>query len=156
MKYSFIILILLLAGSAVSAQEVVSSNGDSKSAGGIEVSWTIGEVLIETFISDATALTQGFHQTRLMVTAISDVLFPGLEIKVFPNPTPDIITIHFSEYIDGSKYWLFDMTGKLLENKLINSEDTEINMNRYASGQYILKLTNKSRQAIQTFQVVKY
>jgi hypothetical protein len=83
-------------------------------------------------------------------------LFPGLEIKVFPNPTPDIITIHFSEYIEGSRYWLYDLTGRVVENKLINSTDTEINMERYASGQYILKLTNKSRQTIQTFQVVKY
>jgi hypothetical protein len=156
MKYSVIILMLLLAGSVASAQEVVSGNGDFKTAAGVEVSWTIGETVIETLIGDANALTQGFHQTKLTVTAVSDVLFPGLEIKVFPNPTPDILTIHFSEYIEGSRYWLFDLRGKLLENKLINSSDTELNMKHYASGQYILKLTNKSRQAIQTFQVIKY
>lgn len=44
----------------------------------------------------------------------------------------------------------------MIENKLINSADTEIDLERYASGQYILKLTNKSQQAIQTFQVIKY
>ena len=156
MKYSVIILILFLAGSVVSAQHVVSSNGDSRSAAGVEVSWTVGEAVIETLISGSITLTQGFHQTEISVTAVSENLFPGLEIKVYPNPTPDIITIHFSEYIEGSRYWLYDLRGKLLENKLINSADTELNMKNYASGQYILKLTNKSRQAIQTFQVVKY
>lgn len=156
MKYSFIILILLFAGSVVSAQEVVSSNGDSKSAAGVEVSWTVGESVIETLISGSNTLTQGFHQTKLTITAISEVLLPGLEIKVYPNPTPDIITIHFSEYIENARYYLYDLRGKLLENKLIHSADTEINMDKFASGQYILKLATKSSQAIQTFQIVKY
>ena len=155
MKYSIIILILILAGSVASAQQVVSSNGDSKSAAGVEVSWTLGEAVIETLISGSNTLTQGFHQTKITITALSEILFPGLDIKVFPNPTPDIITIQFSEYVEGSRYSLFDFTGRLIENKLINSADTEINMEKYASGQYILKLTNKSKQPIQTFKVIK-
>jgi hypothetical protein len=156
MKYSIIILILFLAGSVVSAQQVVSSNGDSKSAAGVEVSWTVGEAVVETLVGSSNTLTQGFHQTKITVTALSELLFPGLEIKVYPNPTPEIITIHFSEYIESSSYFLFDLRGKLLENKLILSVDTEINMKNYASGQYILKLTNRSRQPIQTFKIIKY
>lgn len=156
MKSLIIILIFFLVGSMVSAQEVVSSNGDSKSAAGVEVSWTLGEAAIETLIGSSNTLTQGFHQTKLTVTAVGDILFPGLEIKVYPNPTPEIITIQFSEYIENAQYYLFDLTGKLLENKLINSADTEINMKRFASGQYILKLTDMSKQPIQTFQIVKY
>ena len=156
MKYSIIILMLFLAGSMVSAQEVVSSNGDSKSAAGVEVSWTVGEAVVATLIGGSNTLTQGFHQTKLTITAVSELFLPGIEIKVFPNPTQDFITIHFSEYIEDSKYSLYDFTGKLLENKLISSDDTEINMSKYASGQYILKLTNKSRQTIQTFKIIKY
>jgi hypothetical protein len=156
MKYSIIILTLFLAGSLVYAQEVVSSNGDSKSAAGVEVSWTVGEAVIETFMGGSITLTQGFQQSKLTVTAVSDLLIPGLEIKVYPNPTPDIITIHFSEYIENALYFLYDLRGKLLENQRINSAATEINMDKYASGQYILKLTNRSRQPIQTFKIVKY
>jgi hypothetical protein len=156
MKYSVIVLILFLAGSVVSAQQVVSSNGDSQSAAGVDVSWTVGEAVIETLVGGSTTLTQGFHQTKLTITAVSELLIPGLEIKVFPNPTQDFITIHISEYIEGSTYFLYDFTGRLLENKLILSADTEINLHKYASGQYILKLASKSRQPIQTFQIVKY
>ena len=156
MKSLIIIVILFLAGSVVSAQQVVSSNGDSQSAAGVEVSWTVGEAIIETFIGGSNTLTQGFHQTKLTITAVSELLIPGLEIKVFPNPTQDFITVHFSEYIEGSRYFLYDFTGKLLENKLINSADMEIDMKKYASGQYILKLSNNSRQPIQSFQIVKY
>ena len=156
MKYSIIILILFLAGSMVSAQEVISSNGDSQSAAGYEVSWTVGEAVIATLSGSTNTLTQGFQQTRLTVTAVTDLLYPGLEIKVYPNPTQDFITIQFSEYVEGSRYSLYDFTGRLIENKLINSADTEIDLKKYASGQYILKLTNKSRQAIQTFQIIKY
>lgn len=156
MKYLVIILFLIPAFVNLSAQEVISSNGEAQAAAGVEVSWTVGEVVIDTYIGGSTALTQGFQQTKLTITAVSELLIPGLEIKVFPNPTPDIITIHFSDYVEGSKYWLYDLRGKLLENKLIHSADTEINMAQYASGQYILKLTAKSNRAIQTFQIVKY
>ena len=155
MKYSIIILILFLAGSVVSAQEVVSSNGDSKSAAGYEVSWTVGEAVITTMTGSTNTLTQGFHQTRLTVTAVSDLLSPGIEMKVFPNPTQDFIMIRFSEYIENTRYSLYDLRGKLIENKLINSADTEISMKKYASGQYILKLTSKSQQIIQNFQIIK-
>ena len=156
MKYSIIIPIFFLAGVMVSAQEVVSSNGDSKIAAGYEVSWTVGEAVIATMIGSTNTLTQGFQQTRLTVTAVTDLLYPGLEIKVFPNPTQEFITIRFSEYIEDTRYSLYDLRGKLIENKLINAADTEIDLKKYASGQYILKLTNKSRQAIQTFQIIKY
>jgi hypothetical protein len=156
MKYLIFIVILFLAGSVVSAQQVVSTNGDSRSAAGYEVSWTVGETVIETLIGSSNTLTQGFHQTKLTITAVSELLFPGLEIKVFPNPTQEFITIHFSEYVENSRYSLYDLKGRLLENKLISSADTEINMKKYASGQYILKLTDKSKQPIQTFQIVKY
>ena len=156
MKYSIIILILFLAGSMVSAQQVVSSNGDSKSVAGYEVSWTVGESVVATLIGGSNTLTQGFQQTRLTVTAVTDLLYPGLEIKVFPNPTQEFITIRFSEYIEDTRYSLYDLRGKLIENKLINAADTEIDLKKYASGQYILKLTDKSRQPIQTFQIIKY
>ena len=156
MKYSIIILILFLSCPVVSAQQVVSSSGDSQSAAGVEVSWTLGEAVIETLFGGSSTLTQGFHQTRLTVTAVTNLLYPGLEIKVFPNPTQEFITIRFSEYIEDTRYSIYDLRGKLIDNKLINSADTEIDLKKYASGQYILRLTNKSQQAIQTFQVIKY
>ena len=146
---------LIPAVSIASAQEVVSSNGDSQSAAGYEVSWTVGEAVIATMIGSTNTLTQGFQQTRLTVTAVTDLLYPGLEIKVFPNPTQEFITIRFSEYIEDTRYSLYDLRGKLIENKLINSADTEIDLKKYASGQYILKLTNKSKQPIQTFKLIK-
>jgi hypothetical protein len=156
MKYSIIIFILFLAGSVVSAQQVVSTNGDSQSAAGVEVSWTIGEAVIETYISGTNTLTQGFQQTKLTITAVSELLLPGIEIKVFPNPTQDFITIHFSEYVENSRYSIYDLRGTLMENKLIISADTEINMEKFVDGQYILKLTKDSRQVLQTFKIIKY
>lgn len=147
---------MLLTGPMVSAQQIIASNGDSKSVAGIEVSWTIGEVVIETVTGNSVILTQGFHQTKLLATAVNDPLFPDLEIKVFPNPTPGILTLKFSKYVEGSRYFLYELSGKILENKLILSEETEINMKPYANGQYILKLTNESLQEIQSFQIIKY
>jgi hypothetical protein len=156
MKYLVIILFLIPAFANLTAQEVISPGGEAQAAAGVEVSWTLGEAVIDTYIGGSSALTQGFQQTKLTIIAVGVPLMPGLEIKVFPNPTPDIVTIHFSEYVEDSRYWLYDLRGKLLENKLIHSADTEINMAQYASGQYILKLTQGAIRPIQTFHIVKY
>ena len=155
MKYLIILLILFPAVSIVSAQEVVSSNGGTQSASGFEVGWTIGEPVIATITGGTNTLTQGFNQTKLTITAVTELLVPGIEVKVFPNPTQDFITIHFSEFIENSSYYLYDFTGRLIENKLIISVETEIDLKNYASGQYILKLVKDSQQTLQTFKIIK-
>ena len=62
MKRHTLVLFSLLATGTVSAQEVVSSQGDSYSNGSID--FTLGEVIIATGTDGTNDLTQGFHQTN--------------------------------------------------------------------------------------------
>lgn len=156
MKQLVLTLMLWMVVVAGSAQVVISSNGDSKTVGGMEVSWTIGEVIIETFTGNTAIVTQGFHQPGLSVTAVTEVLFPEMEISLFPNPTADILSLQFSEYIEGLRYILLDVTGKVLENKQILAADVRISMSPYAKGAYILKVIDDSLQNIQTFRVIRH
>jgi len=142
-------------GSVVTAQEVISSTGASQAASGIEVSWTLGELVIETISSGSNTLTQGFHQSKLTVTSVPGFHSAGIELKVYPNPTHDFIIIQFDELVDGAGYSFFDVTGKEIERKLINSTRTVIHLENCASGQYILKLTKDQNKPLQTFQILK-
>ncbi len=146
-------LLLFVAGSAT-AQTVISANGGTATVAGTQVSWTIGEPVTATISDGTTTLTQGFQQSKLTVTAINDIQITGVEIKVYPNPTSDYITVHFSKVMENPTYLLFDLSGRLIEQKNIESTDAKIDMTRYAGGSYILKL-NSGQQPLQSFKIIK-
>ncbi len=154
---SFILLsvfLLFMAGSTT-AQKVVAANGGTATVNGYEVSWTIGEPITETVTDGTTTLTQGFQQSKLTVTAIDELRETGVEVKVYPNPTQDFVTIHFSKTMEKPMYMLFDLSGKLLVQKNIESTDAKIDMTRFAEGAYILKLNHRGSQPLQTFKIIK-
>jgi hypothetical protein len=149
----FSVFLFFVAGSAT-AQKVVSANGGTATAAGVEVSWTIGEPITETVTDGTTTLTQGFQQSKLTVTAINDIQISGVEIKVYPNPTSDYVTVHFSKAMEKPTYLLFDLSGRLIEQKNIETTDAKIDMTGYAGGSYILKL-NSGQQPLQSFKIIK-
>ncbi len=155
MKKPIIAFLFLIFFQVAVAQEVVSSAGTTQQAAGYEISWTLGEAVIETFTSGSDILTQGFHQTKLVVTAIDK---PGLlisELKVYPNPTSDFVMIHFNSELPDKQYSLFDMTGKMLEFNSIPETDTKIDVSSLASGTYLLHIIANKTNHIQSFKIVK-
>ena len=91
----------------------IASSGDHFTGTNAQLSWTIGETMIETFGNGSNQLTQGFHQTNLMVTAVED-LSESFQVSVFPNPATDVLNIEWSEISDPLTLTLYDATGKLL------------------------------------------
>ena len=149
------IAILTFLTPTVYAQEVVASAGETQTLTGYEVSWTIGEPVIETFSSGNTVLTQGFHQSKLIVTAIDEILFSDFELKVYPNPTSEYLIIQLNSPEKKPQYQLFDLSGKLLQNNSVTGTETRINLNEYASGTYLLKMSLDRNVPLQTFKIVK-
>ena len=153
-----LLLIVLFIGciGILSAQEVVSSAGDSYIAGGYEVSWTLGESVIETVSDGNNILTQGFHQTNLKVTALDELKFPGLELRVYPNPTDYILYIQSRGRTDVKlQYALFDANGKILLDKKIVDNPAKVNMALYAAGNYVLIITIADGASVQEFKIIK-
>ncbi len=150
-----ILLLLLSATGSVTAQTVVSANGGTATtADGTQVSWTIGETIVATVGDADNTLTQGFHQSKLTVTAIDDIQVSDVEIKVYPNPTSDYVIVHFSKVIEKPTYFLFDLSGRIIEQKSIESTDVKIDMTSFAGGSYILKLNN-GQKPLQAFKIIK-
>ncbi|MDG1735287.1 MAG: hypothetical protein P8H94_05510 [Crocinitomicaceae bacterium] len=79
-------LFSLISTLAVSAQKVVSTQGDSYSNTSANINFTIGEVVINTGTNGTNELTQGFHQTNWDFVGMEDHS-PSFEASVFPNPT---------------------------------------------------------------------
>lgn len=155
MKTLFVIPLLLAVSSFACAQEVLSSASEEQKAAGIELNWTIGETVIETWAKPTNILTQGFHQTKITVTANSEIDWPGLEIKVFPNPVGEKLNIELSIIPEKMMFSIVDVLGKTIRQDHIKSDNTVLDFSQVAAGQYFLKIQTKTGKPVKTFKIMK-
>lgn len=78
---------------------------------------------------------------HLVVTGVEDNI-KDQEIKLYPNPAVDYIYLSFGETI-VSHINVFDMSGRMLSNTLINSTNYRMDVSSYRSGTYIVKIFDK-------------
>ena len=150
-RHTFVLFSLLAAGS-VSAQEVVSTQGDSYSNASGSIEFTLGDVIIATGTDGTNDLTQGFHQTNWNFLGVEDHA-PNYEATIFPNPTQDVLNIRTSAF-DNVTYTLYDAQGKLVMQDILSAEQTPIQVSQLAPGSYSLTLKNET-QNLKTFKLVK-
>ena len=72
MKKKTLLVFSLLTTFASTAQEVVSTQGDSYSNTSGSIDFTVGEVVINTGTDGTNDLTQGFHQTNWNFVGLED------------------------------------------------------------------------------------
>ncbi|HNW51355.1 MAG TPA: T9SS type A sorting domain-containing protein [Prolixibacteraceae bacterium] len=142
--------------SEVLAQEVLSSGGSTYKGSTVQLDWTVGEPIVETISSGSGALTQGFHQGNLTVTAIDQMTLGGIQLKVYPNPVSDQLMIGTEEKeMKNLSFMLYNVTGQLLLQKVIEQPVETVNMQAYVPGNYLLKVCSENSTPIQTFKIVK-
>jgi hypothetical protein len=152
MKKNLLVLLSLITTLSVSAQEVVSTQGDSYSNANGSIDFTIGEVIINTGTDGANDLTQGFHQTNWNFLGLEDFA-PNYEAIIFPNPTEDVLNIRTSAF-ENVTYTLYDAQGKLVMQNILSAEQTPIQVSQLAPGSYSLTLNNET-QNLKTFKLIK-
>ena len=152
MKKITLVLFSLFATLSVSAQEVVSTQGDSYSNASGNIDFTIGEVIIATGTDGTNDLTQGFHQTNWNFLGVEDFA-PNYEATIFPNPTEDVLNIKTSAF-ENVTCTLYDVKGKLVLQDILSAEQTPIQVSQLAPGSYSLILNNET-QNLKTFKLVK-
>ena len=152
MKKKTIVLFSLFASISVSAQEVVSTQGESYSNASAKIDFTIGEVVINTGTDGTNDLTQGFHQTNWTFLGVEDFA-PNFQATIFPTPTQDVFNIKTSVF-ENVTYTLYDAQGKLVMQNILSAEQTPIQVSQLAPGSYSLTLNNET-QNLKTFKLIK-
>ena len=152
MKKRTLFLFSLLSTIAVSAQEVLSTQGDSYSNASSNIDFTIGEVIINTGTDGTVDLTQGFHQTNWNFVGMEEYS-PGFKASVFPNPTSEVLNIRTSSF-ENVRYTLYNAQGKLLIQDILSAEQTPIQVGQLAPGSYSIILNNQT-QNLKTFKLIK-
>lgn len=148
------IILFLISGFSVAfmadaqsiERSVIGSAGGVSSAGGVILTWTVGETVINTASAGSVILTQGFQQPDQGTSAVDPIrLEAGL--AVFPNPSNGIFSVAAvdnsgitvneisAEVRDGAGKLVFSQTGIDL-----SSGSNQLDLSRLPGGFYSLSL----------------
>jgi len=138
MKKQIFLFATFFAAFSASAQEVVSSQGETYSNVNGSIDFTVGEVIINTGSNGTNDLTQGFHQTNWNFLGVEDFA-PDYQATIFPNPTQDVLNIKTSVF-ENVTYTLYDAQGKLVMQNILSAKQTPIQLSQFALRSYSLEL----------------
>ena len=139
---------------------LVSSSGDYYATPDIYMEYSLGEIVIETFLPANNPLplvynilTQGFHQEKLTVqTSLVE-----LEVisKVYPNPTTDMLIIELEQNVVADLI-VYDINGKVvLEDKLNKEQSKQLDFSYLTQGNYLLHINIADKKSVYKIQKLK-
>lgn len=134
------------SGTATNETSVSWDFGDGNTGTGNtpQHTYTANGTYIVCFTATNSCGSVDFCDTIVVSTIGVDELFLGGTVDVYPNPTDDVVKIHFngSEGFDG-KWVLYDMDGKVLQSKTEKGIlELNVILGNYPSGAYLLEVTS--------------
>jgi hypothetical protein len=155
MKTFFIFTAITVCSMLLYGQEVLATGGGFHQNSSASISFTIGEPVIETFQTPDNTLTQGFQQTKLIVTGIDMVESTDFSLNVFPNPTQNNLNIHVtSEKPLQLQVQLFNINGALLFEEKHKQNPVQLDMKFLPPGNYLLRVSDENLHT-NTYKIVK-
>jgi hypothetical protein len=103
---------------------------------------------------DLLTVNELYNETSQSISTLMD---GSGHIKIFPNPTQDIITISIDEatFLPGSKIEILDICSRVILSEKINSSQTQINMKDVASnGLYYLQVVDGNSSLVYSAKIM--
>lgn len=154
MKNLFIIVALLSISNIYSQKSVVASGGKATGTGGT-ASFSVGQISYKSptgnIVSDG--VQQPYEIQTLGKSEFDSIL---LEMKIYPNPTLDILFLKVNELLlTDLSFQLIAVNGTIISNqKELTTSETEIEMQKFPKGIYFLDV-KKENLTIKTFKILK-
>ena len=161
MKKIILIIAALIFGTFVYAQsvapEVIASAGEHFTNANAQLSFTIGETIIETVTATNSIITQGFHQSTDSIIGIEEELPGMMEVNIYPNPVRDRLVVQLENNILPMNLELYDITGRKLTSQRIPAlqSTVELNIASYANASYLLRLITDDQKFYATYTIQK-
>ena len=144
---------LLLGLGGLQAQEAVTATGGEATGTGGTASYTVGQVFYTTATGTNGSVAQGIQQAfEISVTLGVNETAINLELSVYPNPTTNYLTLKVEETANLN-YQLFDMQGKVIENKKVTTNTTSITMEALPTATTYFLNVVKNNQVVKTFVI---
>ncbi len=155
-KKGIVLLLFSIFLYQLKGQEIISTAGNFDTGATKNVSWTMGEIAVETLQSDQVVLTQGFQQSKIIITKVEKSKKPDFKLNLYPNPTEnDLIIEIFDKPEANLKGYLYTTEGELIKYVKIESKITTLNLENLVNGMYILKICNAKNQTLVIYNIVK-
>ena len=154
-KFLIFLAVGLLSSDFVQAQQATTAGGGDAAGSGGTVAYSIGQLVYTTSLNGAGIAAQGVqHAYETFTIGIVQTTL-NASLTAFPIPVSENLTLKISNYNEKKLFLcLYNMHGKLVNNRQIISEETEINMINMASESYSLVVFNDG-QIVKTFQIIK-
>lgn len=155
-KKTVVLLLLYFGIITAKAQQATTAAGGNATGSGGSVAFSVGQIVYTTNTGTTGSVAQGVQQPYeiSIVLGIEDNLI-NLDMQAYPNPTTNYLQLVIgSENIHNLTYQLFDIAGKVIENKKITKSIEIIHMENLPSASYFLTVTNNIKE-IKTFKIIK-
>lgn len=161
--FLFSLMTATLAHSQRISPSIINSTGGTASVGKYFVDWSLCEVtLTSTFSTPNLIVTQGVLQNNPdgNPTDIHNPVSFKKNVKVFPNPSKDILYMQSEEKSESKfQYALLDINGKIIFTTGVSLSETiqAIDLSGLPSGIYILQIreSKKEQSLTQSYKVQK-
>ncbi len=153
-KFSALFFLGLGLTNLQAQKSVPASGGDASGSGGT-VSYTVGQVIYTTNTGTNGSMAQGVQQPYeiSVVAGIADANGTNLILSAYPNPATEYIKLK-ADKTENLTYQLYDISGKLLENRKIEDSETNIIMSHFDNAIYFLKISDNTKE-VKTFKIIK-
>jgi len=90
-----------------------------------------------------------YLQSKYVATAGVEDLANSVNLKVYPNPTANKVTIKANkDFVAGAKLKVYDITGRTMLNKTLQNSSSTLDFSSLPSGSYFVKISNNGKSVI--------
>lgn len=153
----YLIFIFLFCLGGIQAQDAILTSGGDASGSGGSFSYSVGQIVYTTIIDSNGSMAQGVQQPFEIsaVLGVDDLLGINLSLVAYPNPTTDFLNLTIANLnYKNLSYQLFDINGRLLAQKKLENNSSEITMKQFPSALYFLKIFN-NQKLVKLFKIIK-
>ena len=152
------VLLLGLGLTGLQAQTSVNATGGNASGSGGSASYSVGQVVYTTNTGTNGSVSEGVQQPFeiSVVTGIEEAKDIFLNVSAYPNPTTDYLELKVENLqLSELSYKLYDISGKVYQNKEIGNSITKIEMQNLPQGIYFIKVIDTKNKEFKTFKIIK-
>jgi len=151
--YLQMIIIFSLAATAQQIDRtVIATAGDNMLGVDVQLEWTLGETIVETFSNDEIMLTQGFQQGEMIILNVSEQ--KSINVSVFPNPTFGKVNIQLPEKSDFNLK-LYSLNGACLLDENLEGDKHIVSIDKFAAGIYLVNLMDNKTNTNYQYKINK-
>ncbi|PCJ83173.1 MAG: hypothetical protein COA57_11815 [Flavobacteriales bacterium] len=159
----FLTVFFPLIGKAQSiSPAVISAGGGFFGNGSNSISFTVSELMTETYSTGDHFLTQGFQQpTPYIISFINEDAGFVSDITLYPNPFNSQLNISISTPENNNyQIHIYDINGRLTKPPVLLTQSFglqvySLDVNGLASGIYIVRVLEQSGQKHSEFKIIR-